>query len=194
MTHAAETIAKLERNLANLPSKDQGFAKSLVDYFKKNRKLSQNQMPWAEKFASYTPPVQTTTQVTSTQATGMLRIHELFDRARDNNIKEPILRMRADEVDIKIRPKGSDLMFYAGSYPDSYKVAKLSASGELTLWNEDRVPALLGAMKHLAEAPLESMKAYGRRTGTCCMCGRELTNKESIEAGIGPICAGNWGV
>lgn len=35
--------------------------------------------------------------------------------------------------------------------------------------------------------------AYGRRFGSCCVCGRELTNKASIDAGIGPICAGRFG-
>lgn len=30
---------------------------------------------------------------------------------------------------------------------------------------------------------------YGRMTGTCCVCGKLLTNKASVEAGIGPICA-----
>lgn len=35
---------------------------------------------------------------------------------------------------------------------------------------------------------------YGRATGQCCCCGRLLTNPTSIEAGIGPICADNWGM
>lgn len=37
---------------------------------------------------------------------------------------------------------------------------------------------------------LEEAAAYGRRTGVCCNCGRELTDPASIEAGIGPVCAG----
>ncbi len=35
---------------------------------------------------------------------------------------------------------------------------------------------------------LEEAKAYGRKTGKCYMCGRTLTNKTSIEEGIGPYC------
>ena len=34
---------------------------------------------------------------------------------------------------------------------------------------------------------------YGRATGTCSCCGRTLTNRLSIELGIGPICRGNFG-
>lgn len=44
----------------------------------------------------------------------------------------------------------------------------------------------------LAADPLAAAVAYGRYTGSCCICGRELTNPVSIEAGIGPICAGKF--
>lgn len=42
--------------------------------------------------------------------------------------------------------------------------------------------------------PMAAAKAYGIKTGRCSCCGAELTNKESIAAGIGPICASNWGL
>lgn len=35
---------------------------------------------------------------------------------------------------------------------------------------------------------LDEAKAYGRKTGRCYMCSRELTRQESIDKGIGPIC------
>jgi hypothetical protein len=50
------------------------------------------------------------------------------------------------------------------------------------------------ALQALASDPLSSAVAYGRTTGTCACCGRELTKKESIDRGIGPICAENWGL
>lgn len=37
---------------------------------------------------------------------------------------------------------------------------------------------------------LDEAKAYGKVTGTCCNCGRKLTNETSIAEGIGPRCAG----
>lgn len=40
--------------------------------------------------------------------------------------------------------------------------------------------------------PAEQFRLSGIETGECCCCGRELTNPESIAAGIGPICAGRW--
>jgi hypothetical protein len=37
---------------------------------------------------------------------------------------------------------------------------------------------------------LDEAKAFGKLYGTCCVCGRTLTNEDSIAAGIGPICGG----
>lgn len=39
---------------------------------------------------------------------------------------------------------------------------------------------------------LAQAKAYGAENGVCCRCGATLTNPDSIEAGIGPICAGKF--
>jgi hypothetical protein len=40
-----------------------------------------------------------------------------------------------------------------------------------------------------ASDPKAAAIAYGKRTGSCCICARELTDPQSVEAGIGPICA-----
>lgn len=39
----------------------------------------------------------------------------------------------------------------------------------------------------------EEAAEFGKLYGVCCICGRTLTNEESIAAGIGPICAGKQG-
>jgi len=39
---------------------------------------------------------------------------------------------------------------------------------------------------------LEQAKEFGALYGTCVACGRRLTNEESIEAGIGPVCASKF--
>lgn len=50
------------------------------------------------------------------------------------------------------------------------------------------------ALAVIAQNPLAAAIAYGRRTGKCACCGRELTKGESIDRGIGPICAEKWGL
>ncbi len=44
-----------------------------------------------------------------------------------------------------------------------------------------------------ASDPHNAAKAYGARTGVCSCCGRELTNKISVDLGIGPICRDKFG-
>jgi hypothetical protein len=39
---------------------------------------------------------------------------------------------------------------------------------------------------------LDEAKAFGALYGTCCVCGRTLTDENSIEAGIGPVCAAKF--
>lgn len=48
----------------------------------------------------------------------------------------------------------------------------------------------LAVIKSEHRMTLDQAKQYGQVTGTCCMCGRKLTNEESIAEGIGPRCAG----
>lgn len=45
----------------------------------------------------------------------------------------------------------------------------------------------------IASDPAAAAKVYGLETGSCCCCGRELTDKNSITLGIGPICAERFG-
>jgi hypothetical protein len=45
-----------------------------------------------------------------------------------------------------------------------------------------------------AADPLTAAIRYGKETGACSCCGRDLTNPESIAAGIGPICREKFGL
>lgn len=50
-----------------------------------------------------------------------------------------------------------------------------------------------GDQAALAAAPKEAAVRWGRKTGRCSCCGRELTDATSVAMGIGPICAEKWG-
>jgi hypothetical protein len=45
----------------------------------------------------------------------------------------------------------------------------------------------------IAADPAAASKRYGIELGVCGVCHTTLTNPESIEAGIGPVCAGKMG-
>lgn len=56
-------------------------------------------------------------------------------------------------------------------------------------WTSDFMPAIQAFLHD----PHAAAVGYGRRFGTCAICGRTLTNHESIEFGIGPICSSRMG-
>lgn len=50
----------------------------------------------------------------------------------------------------------------------------------------------LSFIKAAHRMTLDEAKAYGKVTGTCCVCSRKLTKESSILDGIGPTCAGKF--
>jgi hypothetical protein len=68
---------------------------------------------------------------------------------------------------------------------------KLQTSDELRRTSRATADTLL---HKIVEAGVkEAMLRYGREIGSCGHCGRTLTNEESRQAGIGPVCRGKLG-
>lgn len=70
-------------------------------------------------------------------------------------------------------------------------VGKLEG-GLLTMWTRPGVDmgAIRETLGEFEANPLAAAVRYGKLTGRCCSCGRELTDPASVEAGIGPVCIG----
>lgn len=68
---------------------------------------------------------------------------------------------------------------------------KIQAGDDLHRTGRQVADALLG--KIAADGVQAAMLRYGREIGSCGHCGRTLTNEESREAGIGPVCRGKMG-
>lgn len=71
---------------------------------------------------------------------------------------------------------------------------KVMASDELYRQGMQRPgQAYSGKSQHavslIAQEPQEASSRYGHEIGVCGVCGRTLTDPESIERGIGPVCA-----
>ena len=62
-------------------------------------------------------------------------------------------------------------------------------------WLAGRADVMDALDKLEAEPDMESMVAkHALATGRCVVCGHELTNAESLERGIGPVCAKRVGI
>lgn len=72
-------------------------------------------------------------------------------------------------------------------------IGKVTPGGTLRVIHQDKITSeqMLLVLAAIVE-PEDTAMSHGKTTGTCCCCGRTLTNKLSIELGIGPICRGFW--
>jgi hypothetical protein len=54
-------------------------------------------------------------------------------------------------------------------------------------------PKVRSLLAEFESDPLAAAQKYGKLSGRCCSCGRDLTDPVSIENGIGPICQMRFG-
>lgn len=125
-----------------------------------------------------------------TVAVDLGAIHKMFDVARDSGLKK--LCYRANGLVLTPAKAGSAnaggiyVKSRGGEYLGKVMGTKFMACREAT---DDHKTAL----NAIAADPAGEAVRYGRNTGECSCCGRELTDPASIAAGIGPICANKWG-
>jgi len=119
------------------------------------------------------------------------RIEAAMNTALENGLKYPKLSLgefkmsRASE-----RSKTPGAIFVkdaaSGEYLGKVMGGKFLAVRSTT---QERVAKVI----EVCADPSAAAVAYGKRTGICACCSRELTNSESVERGIGPVCASKFG-
>lgn len=75
----------------------------------------------------------------------------------------------------------------------SHLYAKALQKDEDGKWFFSFVPGGLHRIRPEHKMSKEDAKSFGALYGTCCVCGKTLTNEESIDRGIGPVCANKNG-
>jgi len=165
------------------------FARSLLSDINDRGSLTDNQLSAAIKMkikadekknkpAEKKPTIDLTT------------IHSLFNTARFNGLKKPKLRIAAITLSLAPSHGANAGCIYVKS--DGEYQGKLTQAGQFYAIR-GASPTVAADLQALAGNPLDQAVAYGKRTGNCACCGRELTKHESIERGIGPVCAAKWG-
>jgi hypothetical protein len=78
-------------------------------------------------------------------------------------------------------------------YPDNTWYGRIAPDGA---WNPGRAAdgGVTDLLRRFAADPASVASQYGRITGSCCFCQRELTDRRSIDVGYGPVCADNYGL
>jgi uncharacterized Zn finger protein (UPF0148 family) len=117
------------------------------------------------------------------------RIDEAFTSAVKAGLKFPKLRLddfTLSLASVNSRNAGSIYVKQDDLYLGKISDGKFTRSRDCDADIEARIVAACAD-------PAAAAEAYGKRTGKCSCCGRELTNEESIARAIGPICASKWG-
>lgn len=121
----------------------------------------------------------------------LARINQLFHNAHESGNSKP--RLRVSNLAISEAPAtGKNPGFLYVNDNGDY-AGKISPEGKWLPMRSAR-EEVEGELLELAKDPMAAVVKHGRVTGQCACCGRELTNPESIERGVGPICADNWGL
>lgn len=119
------------------------------------------------------------------------RIREMFDAAVASGYKKPCYRAEGLKITLaSMTGRNAGCLYVVEIEEDAYQGKIDNVTFKAV---REAKQDTLARLQVIAADPAAAAVAYGRRTGTCSCCGRELTNHASIEAGIGPICAQKWG-
>lgn len=174
--------------------------------------LSHDQLVWAHtlamKYIEKNDKTKAKNTVKTPDITDASKISGYLKTALDSGIKRPKLRMvvRDSENEIvtqvvltlledgSVRITDKHISEYSSKFGVELKVyyGKLTTEGDLV--GGRRCNGLLESLQALAHDPEGTARLYGQITGQCCFCGRELTDKRSIAASYGPVCADRYGL
>lgn len=178
-------------------------AQSLIEQFRKSKPWSEKQlemvMRWHSKAVereAQKAEQKEREQTPCAVSEKFVELFGLFANAKAAQKAKPILRaegLRISEAKEGSRNAGCLYVTDAEAHwEDRTYLGKVTPSGEFVR-SKDCTDAQAEALEAVALNPLEAALNYGRVTGQCSCCGRELSNHKSVEDGIGPICRDKWG-
>lgn len=173
-------------HFANL--RDNPFAESLISAVQNYGRLTANQLAAVER--NIARDVERSSVEKAAPTVNQDKLMAAFDHARANKLTR--LKIRFDGFfcypasESSVNAGGvyvkSDAREYLGKIKDGRFVKSYDCSADLA----DKIARVMAD-------PLAEAVAYGKQTGNCAICGRFLENAESVQRGIGPICAAKYG-
>lgn len=178
--------------LQSLRGQRSTFAQDLARKF---NSLSPAQYAWAHKLAvDHNSKQQNVVKFDDTQVSQFEALFNAFEAAKRKGAKRLTLRFQGVNIkpnrDLSALWVTSQTETEEGNYGLQPKyLGKVTRSGLDSRLSDDIKEVLMSA----ANDPLTAAIRYGKVSGECSCCGRELTDPQSIERGIGPICATKFG-
>jgi hypothetical protein len=164
------------------------FARSLYQA----ERLSDKQLAWVHKLA--VDFAANFAQDDDANSSDFDALFAAFEAAKAKGAKR--LTLRFSGINVKPSKDGASLWVTSqtekeqGNYGMQPKyLGKVTRKGCDSRLSDEIKEVIMEAAKD----PLTAAIRYGKVSGECSCCGRELTDPRSIEAGIGPICADKFG-
>jgi hypothetical protein len=173
------------------------FARSMLDALNKYGSLTERQMETVQRLTVQSAERQAAraaeqaARAVSAPVVSVEAIEVAFNNAKESGVKFPKLRLDTfvfspagenskNAGAIYIKSKGD------GVYLGKVMGGRLFTSRDCTTEAAERITAV-------ASDPKQAAVAYGMKFGSCSVCGRQLTDSDSVARGIGPVCAENYG-
>jgi len=122
---------------------------------------------------------------------GLETLTAAFAKAVAKGLKSPKVRIGVIVFSLAKAASANAGCLYV-KHSDGTYLGKITPAGKLLKVRECTAENEATIIE-IGRDPLAAAVAHGKRTGKCAICSRELTNAESVERGIGPICAENFG-
>lgn len=206
-----DELGNLNRVLHLLSQRDQEFANSLIAQHGR-RNLTDKQMFWVRELAKRGVAAHQASVAAhragqapavapdAVRAVAFSRLAELFAQAGRHAVV--VLRTSGGR-DFRLSVAGE-----RSQNPGHINVTDTSKSFESRVWfgritpaggwvssrkvAVDELRAVEAALAEFNADPAKAAAEYGHAVGSCCFCGRELTDERSVTVGYGPVCAERW--
>ena len=136
------------------------------------------------------------------QLSGFSPVLDLMNHIAESGAKYPKVRLDLDGQPLvltiagaRAKQPGSINLTDGGRYPDNKFFGRITFDGDFEPSKMARSlhvthkRALWNTLTRMRDGEAEQVFAEnGKRLGTCCLCGRPLSDQESVELGIGPVC------
>jgi hypothetical protein len=172
--------------------KTNNFAHSLCEYYTRTGTLTENQVRRVQERlpgapATVAPPVA---HPVSLAGEGFTKLLESFNRAKVNGLKHP--KLTTGPLAFSLAPEhGKNPGFIYIKHHGEY-AGKVSPEGIFSKAYET-TPATVELITRVGRDPLAEAIRHGHETGNCAICSRRLSDLESVQRGIGPVCAKRFG-
>jgi Family of unknown function (DUF6011) len=206
----AATVARKERNMnearesfaadhsvewawlkAQKPTFD--FAQSMLNAIDQWGSLTERQLAAVQRLIERDTQlvVENAARAMSAPAVATDKLMAAFDAAVAKGVKRPKMRFETFTASLAPATGKNPGAVYLKADGDLY-LGKIVA-GRFHASRDASEEAQAAVVEAMAD-PLAAAVAFGRKTGACSICGRELTDPVSVAAGIGPICEGRFGL